>query len=162
MSDASEAYFAGGGNDRKLYVRPSFYDVLSGEFRYSGDPEYRVHTLGRLAQTTFLKGEIEVEDTECETAYYVARYSPSWAPHTAVDVDYDVHSGVINILSGVMVRPADSTAKGLYFMEHNDVLSIGSSSDDLYYSLAIGRSLITARQAVTEVVGEFYENSKRG
>ena len=162
MSDASEAYFAGGGNDRKLYVQPSFYDALSGEFRYSGDPEYRVRTLWGLAHTAFTRGEVELEGSALGKVYYVARYSPSWAPHTAVDVDYNEYHGVLNKLSGVVVRPVDSTAEDLFFMENKGLLTIGSSSDDLYYSLAVGKSIITARQAVTEVVEEFYENSKRG
>jgi len=160
MSDAKEAYFARGDNSRQLFVRPSFYDALSGEFRYSGDPECRVHTLGRLAQSSFIKGEIEEIDTECDPGYYVARYSPSWAPHTAVDVDYDVHAGVIDVATGVMLRPVNSTAEGLYFTVNNNVLSIGSSDDDVYYSLALGKSIITARQAVTEVVEQFFENSR--
>ena len=160
MSDARDAYFADRGAGRGLYIKPAFYDSLSGEFRYSRDSEDRTHTLGRLAQATFNKGVIDRQEEECEPPYLIARYSPSWAPQAELLVDYDEVEDGMNIAHGLWLRPVGALSGGIYIDESNDVLQIGSSAEEKYYSLELGRKLTIARQAVTEVAREFFDSTQ--
>jgi hypothetical protein len=158
MANPIETYSQAEPANRRLVINPLFYDAMSGEFIYDQEPEKRRHTLGRLAYATFAKGEI----TTMTPAHKSAEYNPSWAQHVTVGVDFTPRVGFdpnddVNLALGVLLR-SNTTGNGLYVDEHNDVLHIGSATDN-YYSLELGKNLTIARQAVAETVQDFFNAS---
>jgi hypothetical protein len=73
-------------NLEKLVIRPMFYDALSGVFKPETDELKREHTLGRLAQCTFLKGTFV--EGKSDEVFSALGYTPTWAKTIVSTVVY--------------------------------------------------------------------------
>ena len=76
-----------------LYIGFTFQEALNGEFFAPRGTEQCLHSLGRLANATFLKGKKTEVGDQGDTSQFL--YTPSWAPGVKVellcDTEDDVH-----------------------------------------------------------------------
>lgn len=140
-----------------LFVRPLFYDALSGEFTAPTDNLRRKHTLGRLAYASYAKGEHRVNE-DVDPPYLECLYVPSWAGHVSVQTDFDFDENGVQptVLYGVQLK--DNVERVLYIANEHPGIYIGTvDHEDLRFPLELGDNLARARAAVTDAVQSFFE-----
>ena len=152
------------GSRPDLYLRPLFYDALSGEFTPFTDPEKR-HTLGRLLVGTYLRGEIEVLN-EDDAPYEKYIYTPSWAGQISVSLTCEYGSSdnqQIRTAWGLWMRNSENQ-NYLNVVDGQtgqiEEMHIGTNVDgidaDCYHELVLGPKIALAREAATEAARKFF------
>jgi len=147
----------------RLFIRPLFYDALSGEFTPPGGT--KTHTLARLAIATYIKGEADTENTE-ENPHKLFRYTPSWAPSVESSVicrtdrraDYttlglisvDAQGGGLTLLDGVV--DSNHGTHGLVITN-----SVGTARN----MLELGEPLDEMREIVSKAAQRFFDVALR-
>lgn len=141
----------------ELYIKPLFYDALSGEFRPPSDPQKQVQTLGRLGYTAFNEGELELINHSVEPQLDF-RYTPSWAPNTVTTLHCSqVGEGGLLVAHTVSLTNTDSK-KSLHIMDTRPGwMEIGHGDDEKALPLELGESLAAARLAVAEAAQMFFD-----
>ncbi len=143
-----------------ILIRPSIYEVLSGEFRPSSDKQHRRHTLANLALATFNKGDGVGVDIE---GYTNLQYRPSWAPvESRVRCQQIPHSAdwllrllKIEIDEIPILEIHDSTDKP------NRNLVVVSNTKDLRFSLSdIESDPVHVRSYVTNLAQDVFNKLK--
>jgi hypothetical protein len=142
-----------------LWVRPLFYDALSGEFHPSGDLAKKAHTVGRLAVATFKKGTRSYDTTVGFGSIRGEQlhYRPSWSPITDATILCTMR-GQRPELSGIALR--DDYGSTLVVKDTSEeqvqarLITIEGFSIDL--ALELGEELDHARSLITQTARDFF------
>lgn len=138
-----------------LFVRPLFYDALSGEFQPPTDPQRRSHTLARLAVATFTKGEEIESDAEQVTLLY----KPSWAPiesTVACPIDLETGRTTLTLLSLEMPeREVNFIDASMGKLPRGLVLSTGHGAE-IWLGVELGTELDGTRMLATRAAQVFF------
>lgn len=156
-----------GNNFRQemLLIDPLFMHVLDKEFRPSSDTARRAHTLGKLVDSAWKKGEPGPARDQEELilgnfgilkAY---TYNPSWAPNVEVRdfVRIDDRNPMFEVMSGVILRSnlGDSLA-----ISHDPFANTAGITNEDAVTLEVGPSLTRLRQHIASTALEFFERAR--
>lgn len=143
-----------------LFVRPLFFDSLSGEFLPPTDEKKRLHTLGRLAYATF-QPEHELPQDE-EQSLFV--YDIPWAAGAVSRIvcSIDIHSG--KYAMGALTLHAD----GIDYVAFHDTNGIPGNLGqfllvdeggrrETHFPLNLGDPLNIAKQFVANRAQAFFD-----
>jgi hypothetical protein len=152
------------GRPETLFVRPLFYDAISGEFTPPTDPLHGQHTLGRLAIASFIKGS-RVTNTPGSEEYH---YVPSWAENvdTWVDVLQDTpsfarHLTVLSLRNQQDESQILTIADTRYTRSSVDRgITITDTEGMQFLPLSLGEELAAARQLIAEKAQNFFDYLK--
>jgi len=147
----------------RLRFHPLFYDALSGEFQPPSDEEGWLHTLGRLAYASVLKGEKDWGSSR----EYIFRYNPSWAASVIVTAKcYRGFDESLITLSSLLLdgpKPHSLTVGSTLVIprleEEPPEFKLSVANDGVNaetYVLELGEKLNNAKVAVTEAAQEFF------
>ncbi len=146
------------------YIRPLFYEALTGEFKPPSDPEKRVHTLGKITIATFTKGTlIRGFSDEWHVGY---EYNLSWAPK--------VHSRVIcledmdHLKTNLSQLVLNTESEELTFQdalnnsesESSGIVIVSSGKRIVELPLWLGPELEIAKEAITNSAQSFFNRQR--
>jgi hypothetical protein len=147
----------------KLFIRPLFYDALSGEFSPPTDPLNRKHTLGRLAVATFIKGGSVSENYVVNgfQATPVIQYKPSWAEKVSSTISLEVDKNtMVHSLTQLDLRTSDRGLTVIDMRRGNKPRGIVliSNEGDQILPLDLDENLDAARLAVSEEAQKIFDS----
>lgn len=147
-----------------VFVRPHFYDALSGEFKPSTDERGITHTLARLAVGTYVRGSRSIDGIDTDDRSLVrAEYTPSWAPITSVAYgNAELSDTAVNICGLHLFSEKSGSLEYIdaLFLDMGRGLVILSSDVEIAHlplSNGDNNELFAARATATETAQAFFE-----
>lgn len=142
-----------------LFVRPLFYEALSGIFLPPDDRLHQSQTMGRLAYAAFSEGERSLNHA-LSPPYPEFTYLPDWASGVTVKIDCEMvrRSARTLILQGIHLSELSSDRR-VYINDTSGPgepsMHIGTRANDLHLSLS-GNRLYGAKETVARLVQSFF------
>jgi hypothetical protein len=139
------------------FVRPLFYDALSGEFQPPSDELQRSHTLGRLAYEAYSIGLRIDRHADMKTF----AYQPAWEPSVRASAVHDTYQDLLILRQLQLTHNqnwltiSSSFDGGSLEMARGDR---GEANSEVRSSLTLelGEELDKTRNAVTQAAQDFF------